>query len=366
MRKAYKDYYKGYKNVDDYRVHNLYERGDLRYRLAQAFPYEKSTEPLTRKIWQLWKTKVFEELDAGLQNLVSTFKSQEDMDKGLYNYTLFANSEQSAMVKRMFAAVPEIHQAYDALPKVILQADFMRYLVVFAEGGMYSDIDTSLETELQNWITYNETLYDMPNQVGCVVGAEEDVDDLSWNPSLMPRRLQFCQWTIQAKSGHPIYRDLVARITELTLNHYNNETKDLRVGSKTYNMNDDSPTRNDGILEWTGPALYTDVIFNYMSEVYRYSEEIFGVDFYNSKMVDPNRQFNLQEKIQYPVIEGYDQNEYDPVTFPLGWQNFTKQIHPILIDDDLLVLPRRFLASRERHPDEYVRHHFKGSWKGQR
>jgi alpha 1,6-mannosyltransferase len=363
IRKAYKDFYKGYKDVDEYRIHNIYEKDDLRSRLAKAFPYQKSTDPLDKKIWQLWKTKIVKELDKGLQDFVATFQRQADEEKGAYEYTLFANSEQSDMVKRMFASVPEVHQAYDALPRVILQADFMRYLVILAEGGAYSDIDTSLNADMQDWITYNDTVFGKPNQIGCVVGIESDRDEKDWHRNFMPRRLQFCQWTLQAKRGHPIYRELIARITEVTLNQYNNETGDVTVGPNTFNINPDSPSRQSAVLEWTGPAMFTDVVFDYINEVYQLNEKLFGVDFPKDKMVDPNRPLNLLSKVRYHKLRGSNHNEYNPETYPIGWQNFTKQEHPILIDDDLLMLPHRYFGGKMGEKDDYTQHHFKGSWK---
>jgi hypothetical protein len=45
MRKAYKAFCKGYKDAEDYRIHNIYEKDDLRSRLTKAFPYQMSTDP---------------------------------------------------------------------------------------------------------------------------------------------------------------------------------------------------------------------------------------------------------------------------------------------------------------------------------
>lgn len=354
---------KKYNDIDAYRVKEVYQRGDLRSRLAQAFPYTKSPEPLQKNIWQLWKTKIFEELEEKLQEYVQTFKDQEAPEKGSFNYTLFANSEQSDMVKDMFAEVPEVWQAYEKLPKIILQADFMRYLVIYARGGMYSDVDTSLTLDAQDWLTYKNPIYDRENQIGCVVGVESDSDDLDWQRNWTPRRLQFCQWTLQAKRGHPVYRDLIARITETTLNNYDEESGNLTIGEKTYNINNDSPSRFSAILEWTGPAVFTDTVFNYMNEVYKWSEQLYGMDFYNEGMVDPNRPLHLQDKIRYHMLRESTHNEYDPIASPLGWQNFTYLEEPVLFDDDLLILPVRFFRGKKGERDDYTHHHFKGTWK---
>jgi alpha 1,6-mannosyltransferase len=356
--KVYKDY-TGYKNVDDYRIHNIYEKDDLRYRLAKAFPYEKSNTPLQKNIWQLWKTKVFEELDDSLKSLSSSFAQQEAEDKGSFNYTLLANSEQSGIVKHLFEAVPEVYEAYEILPEIILKADFMRYLILFAVGGVYSDIDTSLKTDMQDWLTYNETLYGKSNQIGAVVAIESDCDGYDCLPPVVPLRLQYCQWTLQGKKGHPMYRELIARITEFSLYEYNPDTGDLHLDPYTFNMKPqpNSRSRIDAILGWTGPVLFTDVIFDYINEAYLLSEKLFKIDFASEKIDDPNRNLGLFKKVQFPKLPGYPKHDYDPITRPWGWENVTKQIHPIVVDDDLLLLPYRAF-----HLD-YVGHHYKGSWK---
>lgn len=42
------------------------------------------------------------------------------------------------------------------MPKSILKADFFRYLILFARGGVYTDIDTVSLKPIDEWISNNE------------------------------------------------------------------------------------------------------------------------------------------------------------------------------------------------------------------
>ena len=57
------------------------------------------------------------------------------------------------------------------------------------------------------------------NRSGLVVGIEADPDRPDW-ADWYARRIQFCQWTIQLKRGHPMLRELIAKITDITLTRH--------------------------------------------------------------------------------------------------------------------------------------------------
>ncbi|CAM9022267.1 unnamed protein product [Wickerhamomyces anomalus] len=364
LNKVYKEYYKGYKSVDDFNIHKVWKNDDIRYKLSKAFPYEKTTEKPPRNIWQMWKNNDIGSLDQGLQDLIKTWTTQQDETKGSFKYELIGDDQLSVIVNSTFVDVPEVQKAFHILPKIILKSDFMRYLLVFAFGGIYSDIDTSLNKDILDWFIYKDQIYDVDNKVGLTIGIESDRDEKSWARNGMARRLQFCQWTIQSKVGHPFYRQLIYRISDLALNHFNPETNILTKNGQEYDMNSGSPTKFAGIMEWTGPGMFTDVLFEYLNDVYKRSESLTpGLDFAKERMINPNWELDLQSKIKYPVLKGSWHNEYDPIERPIGWQNITKQVHPILFDEDVLLLPIIYFNGKKGDPDDYTQHHFKGSWK---
>jgi len=152
------------------------------------------------------------------------------------------------LVKYLYASVPEVIEVYASMPLPVLKADFFRYLILLARGGIYSDIDTQALKPATEWLPNN---FDR-STVGLVVGIEADAADRKDWENWYSRRIQFCQWTIQSKPGHPALRDLVATITEDTL-------RMKRQGILKEKMMDKS------IVEFTGPAIFTDAVFSYFN-----------------------------------------------------------------------------------------------------
>lgn len=350
-----------FKSVDQFRISQIYKPDDLRLKLVQAFPYTKSNEPIPHNIWQMWKTNDVSTLDQGLQKLIKTWDDQDG-----FIHKIIPNHENNQVVDDIFInEIPEISKAFKKMPLVILQSDLIRYLILFAKGGVYSDIDTSLKSNLSNWLSYNNTMIQDPlnNKIGLTIGIESDRDDKAWIV-YMPRRLQFCQWTLQAKPGHPFFRELIYRIADLSLNHYDETTKILTKNGKKFDFNDGSSTKYDGVMEWTGPAMFTDTVFDYLNEVYKTTEKLNpGVNFRQDNIINKNP-LSLRKKIKYakPKDNGH-MSSYDPIHRPIGWQNLTLLQYPILFDEDVLLLPPAYLADKEHDPRQYVFHHFKGSWK---
>ncbi|KAI7548867.1 glycosyltransferase family 32 protein [Hortaea werneckii] len=147
------------------------------------------------------------------------------------------------LVHVLFAGVPAVFEAYDALPKPVLKADFFRYLALLACGGVYSDIDTTVLKSISHWIPIELEPF------GLGVGIEADPDRPDWH-DWYARRIQFCQWTIMSKPGHPVLGDIVASITEKTL--------------KRKAQNELQPAFMKTVMEFTGPGIWTDSIFNYL------------------------------------------------------------------------------------------------------
>ena len=134
-------------------------------------------------------------------------------------------------------------EAYFALPLAILKADFFRYLILFARGGIYADIDTEVLRPAHFWLPETSPA----NTVGLIVGIEADPTRDDWK-LWYSRRIQFCQWVMRSKVGHPVLREAIARVTEATLKR-KREGKLMESGGSL------------SIIEWTGPAVWTDCIF---------------------------------------------------------------------------------------------------------
>ena len=165
-------------------------------------------------------------------------------------------SDDSAihLINYLYAAVPEVVEAYSSMPAPVIKADFFRYLILLARGGVYTDIDTRALKSTIDWLPENIGR----STVGLVVGIEADPDREDW-ASWYARRIQFCQWTMQAKAGHPVLLDIVATITEDTM------SMKKRGVLQKHNFEGRHPAEKS-IMEYTGPGVWTDAIFSYFND----------------------------------------------------------------------------------------------------
>lgn len=216
-------------------------RMTLYEKLAYQFPYDVETK-FPAYIWQTWKwTPAHGEF---------TFREQEatwtEQHPG-FIHEVITDQVAVHLLRLLYGSVPEVLEAYEALPLPVLKADFFRYLILLARGGIYSDIDTYAIRSALEWVPESVPR----DQIGLVIGIEADPDRPDWK-DWYSRRIQFCQWTIQSKPGHPVLREVVSRITEQVL-------KRKRAGSLKDVVDKD-------VIEFTGPALWTDIIFGYFND----------------------------------------------------------------------------------------------------
>ncbi|KAI1273714.1 initiation-specific alpha-1,6-mannosyltransferase [Xylaria sp. FL0933] len=286
--------------IQDLSKMSLYDK------LAYQYPYDVETK-FPAYIWQTWKNTPEDD----------GFDFRDEEGSWTYHHPGFVHeviTDQVAVhvLRLLYAPIPEILEAYDALPKPVLKADFFRYLILLARGGIYSDIDTYALKSALDWLP--DTV--PQKSVGLVIGIEADPDRPDWK-DWYSRRIQFCQWTIQAKPGHPVLRDIVSRITAETL-------KRKKEGTFI--------TKEKSIVEFTGPAIWTDTIFDYFN--------------------DP-RYFDMKRS-----------------PGEISYRNFTGMEKPRKVGD-VVVLPitsfspgvQQMGAKDIDDPMAFVKHDFEGTWK---
>lgn len=315
--------------------HNsLPNNASLREQLQYQFPYDPS-QPFPKIIWQTWKVPFTHE---DFNPKFRKYSKQWNEKNPNYLYNIIPDQAAHELINHLYSPIPKIIHAYNILPKNILKADFFRYLILYARGGVYSDIDTTGLKPVDKWVSNNNTIFDTPNNAGVVIGIEADPDRPDWN-DYYARRIQFCQWTIQSKQGHPMLGELIAKITEITL-------QKEKEGSLNKIKGKDA---GDDIMNWTGPGIFTDEVFKYLNEVMK---------------VDPSAK----------VINKTPANKYNKglniVNDGVDWKFFTLMDKPVVVDD-VLVLPitgfspgvGHMGSKSPSHPSAYVRHMFEGSWK---
>ena len=215
----------------------------LRDQLQYQFPYDRQGK-FPAYIWQTWKNT------PSSGDFPEQFRSPEaswsELHPG-FTHEVLTDEDSYVLLKYLYGSIPEVLEAYDALPSPVMKADFFRYLILLARGGIYTDIDTTALKSTTDWLPA-----DVPRStVGLIVGIEADPDRPDWK-DWYSRRIQFCQWTIQAKPGHPVLRDVVATITDETLRK---KAKGPLSEKKLHKE----------ITEFTGPGVWTDAVFSYMN-----------------------------------------------------------------------------------------------------
>nr|KAK5432364.1 hypothetical protein LTR18_011121 [Exophiala xenobiotica] len=165
-----------------------------------------------------------------------------------YKHTILTDDDANAFVHEHFTHRPAIIYFWESLKSIILRADLLRYLVMLAEGGVYSDMDTGNLAPISQVIPSDID----EATVNVVVGIEYD-DNVH---PLFVRPLSFTQWTLIAKPGHPIFQRAVDRLmsnVEFLARRQRVELPGVHLEMRE-------------VLEATGPGMYTDVIMEVLRD----------------------------------------------------------------------------------------------------
>lgn len=279
----------------------------LRERLRYQFPYDLRRS-FPAYIWQTWKyTPASSHFSDELRGTEASWSELHP----LFTHEVIPDETQRRLIQYLYGSVPDVFEAYDSMPLPVMKADFFRYLVLLARGGIYSDIDTLALKPAGYWLPDEVDR----SSVGFMVGIEADPDRPDWH-EWYSRRVQFCQWTIVSKPGHPIMRDMVAYVTEEALRM--KKAGILKVGKM-----------DKTIMEFTGPGAWTDAVFRYFN----------NPDYFNIRPGDKN----------------------------ITYEDFSNQVERRKVGD-VVVMPitsfspgvGQMNAGEADHPLAFVKHNFDG------
>lgn len=222
-----------------------------------------------------------------------------------YRVEYMTDASGDAYVRAKYADRRDVVDSYLGLTVPILKADFLRYLILYAEGGIWSDLDVSCEGEpIDEWVPAA-----LRRNASVVVGWEFDE---GW-PGSITR--QFETWTILSKPRSPhmlqVIDDIVAGIRAATAEHQ------VAIGDLHLGLVGD-------VVDFTGPRRFTTAIFK-----------------------------SLKATLGGPVDENAIANLYQPK----------------LVGDVLIMPGYTFAngsntyADRSRLGPTLVTHHYAGSWK---
>ncbi|KAK6531911.1 membrane-bound alpha-1,6- mannosyltransferase Initiation-specific [Orbilia ellipsospora] len=220
-----------------------------------------SSTPFPQHIYQTWKT-ISLVCDEAYDCQNSWFRKNPS-----HEYTFLTDkSALDYVVENFNASDPFIVHLFRNFPQRILAADILRYLVVYKNGGLYTDIDTECNKPVDEWLknaTASKPDIDLSG-VNVVVGMELDVVNRTQYPDrwlverIYKNRIQFLQWTLYAKPGHEIFRRMIMSIQDSAKEDISKTAK-KSISQVRYTQTE--------ILDKTGPFKWTEVIMGYINDI---------------------------------------------------------------------------------------------------
>lgn len=211
--------------------------------LAYSYP-TPSLEAIPQKIWQIYFG--YSPLSDFTEPLQSWISKNQDCP-----YTLVSDKGGNSFVSEHYAQHPDVLKAFLDLRVPVLRSDFLRYLLLNAVGGVYSDLDTVALTPIRDWVPS-----ELRDKVHAIIGIEYDQGDDEPYIGMSATRLQFCQWTMAASAGHPILQKIIKRVVVALY--------DLARRHKT-TIHELQPS-DDEVIETTGPTPWTEAVMESLSE----------------------------------------------------------------------------------------------------
>lgn len=202
-------------------------------------------EDFPPKIWQTWKVDPlrFEERD--LEKARSWTEKNPD-----WRYEVLTDGNDLRYVEYHYGPEgfnrPDIVAFYRDVTASIIKADLLRYLIMYAEGGVYADIDVEAMKPMSKFIPER---YDHKD-IDMVIGVEIDEPEWKDHPILGPKSRSFCQWTFMCKPQLPVMMRLIENIMTWLDGVARNQTVPLG----------DVKLDFDEVISGTGPSAFTGAI----------------------------------------------------------------------------------------------------------
>ena len=223
---------------------------DVKFRTTQDAETGIANETLLtgsdfpRKIWQTSKTNAASLDEGDLKAIQSWLKLNQK-----HRFEIMTRYSSETYCKDTFPDRPDIVETYLDLQDTILRSDFIRYLVLLGDGGAYGDIDTKCHLPIDDWVPE-----EYRGKVNLVVGIEYDGGGVvRWGD--WTRDLQFAAWAVLAKPNH--------LALQLSVDKAIKKLRELAFKQEC-TLSALKPSYRE-VLDATGPAMFTDAIFEAMS-----------------------------------------------------------------------------------------------------
>ena len=185
------------------------------------------------------------------------FASWHDMNQPQYSRNFITDDTMQFLFHGIPRKLGFLEDAYKKLPSRIMQLDFIRYLEMFRNGGVYVDFDTNCLVPIEQWYaacypanTINGKDLPPARRPGLLVGVEFDTT-LSNDQPIQDRRIGIANYVFAANKGHPALAQMLASIIE-TL--------------QTVKFEDSETSEPFTVYATTGRRLWTDTIIGYLQQ----------------------------------------------------------------------------------------------------
>ena len=190
-----------------------------------------------------------------------------------YNYYLYDDNEIDTFVNKYFPG--KIADCYNKLNIIVAKVDFWRYLVLYKYGGVYLDMDSTINISLNKLLQNNDK---------AIITYENNLDC-------------YVQWALIYSKEHPILK----RTIELICNNIKNNSFP------------------NNIHKMTGPTVYSKAINEIHSELFKQ----------NLSKVFINKNIDItftSNKTSYRIY-GIDYNEYFTFKHDLDYLLYINKTH---------------------------------------
>ncbi|KAF6226810.1 hypothetical protein HO173_012314 [Letharia columbiana] len=220
--------------------------------LSHAISSKSATlagQEIPKKVWQTWHTSAIL-LDEEERERARTWQEKNPH----YRYELLTDHGAESYVRHHFADDPLIRDTFLNLTDKILRADFMRYLVLAAEGGVYADLDVVCQEPIDTWIPLA-----FQGKTGVVIGVENDRMPVENDASLYYDYRKYIwginNWTFMCTARHPFMRFVAESVARNLLEMARKQYRTLATMKLSYKE----------VIESTGPGAFTNALFAYVS-----------------------------------------------------------------------------------------------------
>lgn len=160
--------------------------------LSDQFTLPGTIPGIPGKVWQSAK-------DANLTDQQREWTSSWLEKNPSFRHELLTDASGDAYVQTHFHKTrPDIVALYTALPIAILKADLLRYLILLADGGIWSDLDVTCGKEVAGWLPADMYATNSTAKFGLVVGLEFDME---WRGEGTRIASQLTNWIFAAAPG---------------------------------------------------------------------------------------------------------------------------------------------------------------------